>query len=406
MRVLIVSQYYDPEPVPLPGSLARELAARGHSVRVVTGLPNYPSGQLYDGYGRRRYNRQRLGSIDILRVPLYPDHSQRAARRILNYASFAAGSSVARSFARSADVIYVYATQMTAAFGPWWWRLTGGSPYVLHIQDLWPDSIVGSSLAGEGRLADMADRLLTPWLRTVYRNSSAVVGIAPTMVKTLVERGVAATKVKQVYNWSPDDDSLASAPDVRDGYRPGNSTRFIYAGNVGDLQDLETVVRAAHVSRNAGVEVLILGDGVALPRVKALAERLGADNVRFSGRVPRESVAGFYMSSHFGLVTLKDLPVFRGTIPSKFQSLLARGLPVVSNVQGDVRSFVEHEGVGFVADAEDAGSLAEALFRAASLSAESREALARRARSVYEERFSLSAGVDALERILLDVATK
>ncbi len=402
MRLLIVSQYFPPESAVIQSVLADELTRRGHQVRVLTGYPNYPEGRIYPGYSQRWRGRERRGAVEVLRVPLYADHSQSAVKRMLNYFSFAMSSATARRWARGADVTYVYATQMTAAFGPWLWRLTGGAPYLLHVQDLWPDSITGSSLIDRGRSASMINAVLNPWLSAVYAKASAVVAIAPTMAETLVSRGVDPAKVQVVYNWGDEADQTAdrnAAPT-----RTDHQTRVLYAGNVGDMQDLETAVRAAHRAQDAGVQLVIVGEGVALPRITALVEELGATNVEFHGRVPADEVGAFYREADFALISLKDLPVFRGTIPSKLQGALAQGVPVISTVPGDVRRLVEELDAGFTADTESPASLEAAFRAAAECGGSRREELRRKAAQAYRSTFSQAAGVDALEAILTRIA--
>lgn len=404
MKVVIISQYYPPENTLISPTLARKLAAKGHQVRVITGYPNYPEGRLFDGYTQRLRGRERDGQVEVLRVPLLVDHSQSAARRVLNYTSFALSAATAFGFARGADVIYVYATQMTPALAPWLWRFWNGAPYVLHVQDLWPDSITGSSLVKRGRGTRIVDSLLTPWLTSVYRHAAGVIGIAPTMVKTLVERGVAPQKAHLLYNWALED-SLASSHMCEGNLSSRmDATRILYGGNIGDMQDLETAIRAAHQARDAGIHLTIVGDGVALPRVRALVEELGSTNIDFKGRVPRAQMHEFYGAADYALITLKDLPTFRGTIPSKFQASLSHGVPVITTVQGDLRKLVEDLSVGFTAEAEDVNSL-EAAFRAAAASTSNdRERMAARARDAYADRFSLDAGISAIESILLEAA--
>lgn len=403
VKILVLTQYYPPEGAHIPATIAEGLAERGHSVRVVTGFPNYPAGRIYPGFTQRWRDRKRVGSLDVLRVPLWIDHSENPLKRVLNYSSFAVSAATTRRFAKGADVIYVYATQMTPALGPWLWRLRGGAPYVLHIQDLWPDSITGSSLVS-ARAARLIERLLTPWLRSVYRRASAVIGIAPTMVETLRSRGVDLGRAHLVYNWAAEDGSVE---DLKDRFSlPGKGARILYGGNVGDLQDLETAIHAAHNARDAGVRLTIIGDGVALFRIRALAEELRVTNVDFLGRVPPADMASFYAASDYALVTLKDLPAFRGTIPSKLQASLAHGLPIISNVQGDVRRLVEGAGIGFTADAESAASLEDAFRRAADATAAQRSEMVERASAQYQGRFSKAAGLIEVEGILRRCATE
>lgn len=400
MKVLIVSQYYPPEAVPFPSDLAHGLAARGHRVKVLTGFPNYPTGRLFPGYRQRWRSVESDGAVDLHRVPLFADHSQNAIKRMLNYFSFALSAATARRLSRGADVIYVYATQMTAGFGPWLWRVTGGRPYVLHVQDLWPDSITGSSLVPGGTRQRVISAVLEPWLRSAYRRAGSVIGIAPTMVRTLTERGVPEARVHLVYNWADAGAAVASSLPPLNGPR----AEVVYAGNVGDMQDLDTAVRAAHASVDVGVTLTIVGAGVARSGLQRLVAELGATNVRFEDPVQRERMPEVYARTDFALVSLKDMPVFRGTIPSKFQAVLAAGVPVISTVQGDVRSLVEENGVGLTADAESVASLTQALRRAAKLTLEQRSEMARNGRAMYDAHFSRESGISSIEKLLTAAA--
>lgn len=398
MKVLILSQYYPPENVVIPATIARALAAKGHQVKVLTGYPNYPEGRLYDGHRQRWRSRESDGSIELLRVPLWVDHSPSVVGRTLNYGSFGLSASTAFGFARDVDVIYVYATQMTPALAPWLWQVIGGAPYVLHVQDLWPDSIIGSSFASDSNTCRLVESLLTPWIGSVYRHAAGVIGIAPTMVRTLTERGVHQDRAHLVYNWA--DEHPLQFADHQEATTHRDETNVLYGGNVGDMQDLENAVVAAHRAQDAGVRLTIVGDGVALPRVKAAAHGIGATNVSFVGRVPREHMGHLLRKADYALVTLKDLDVFRGTIPSKFQSALSHGTPVISTVQGDARAFVEEHSVGFAADAEDPHSLESAFRRAAAVGRQARDDMSARASRAYANSFSLDAGVTAIEDIL------
>lgn len=403
MKILVVSQYFPPENTPIPASVSDGLNAAGHQVRVLTGFPNYPTGRLVSGYRQAWRTHEQVHGIDVLRVPLWVDHSQSVIRRTLNYGSFALSAATASGFARGADVIYVYATQMTPALGPWLWRIAGGAPYVLHVQDLWPDSIMGSSLVGSGRATKLVDTLLTPWLTSVYRRSAAVVGIAPSMVEMLAERGVARSKLHLVYNWADERQAVRTADRDARPSSDGGAT-ILYAGNVGDMQALEVAVQAARNARDARVRLQIVGDGMALSRVKALAHALQAENVEFHERVPQAEMTRYYSGADYALVSLKDLPAFRGTIPSKVQNSLAHGLPLITTVQGDVRKIVEDAGVGHTADSESVVSLENAFRQAASDSAQTRRLMTQKALIMHTERFSRSAAITAIEGILTQAA--
>ena len=399
MKVLIVTQYYPPEKAVIAPAIAQGLSDKGHDVRVLTGYPNYPEGKVFPGYKQKWRSKEQHGDVEVLRVPLWADHSTSPVRRILNYASFALTSSTARGFAKDVDVIYVYATQMTPALGPWLWKRFRGAPYVLHVQDLWPDSILESTIVSNSRAGRVIRSVLDPWLRRVYAGASGVIGIAPTMVRTLTNRGADDSKTALVYNWADD-----SAPD-RSSEKSPVKTEVLFAGNIGDMQDLETVVRAAKLIEDVPVSLTIVGDGVARESVMALAKELRTDNITFRGAVPREEMPEIYSSADFSLVTLRDLEVFRGTIPSKFQASIAHGVPVITTVQGDLRGLIEEHKIGFTAEAEDVESLAQAMRSAHSLSSEDYSELQKRTRRVYLDHFSRRAGIDSVETVLNQAAS-
>lgn len=397
MRILVVSQYYLPENAHISSSVAAGLSV-ANLVQVLTSFPNYPQGRVYEGYSQRWRQRDEISGIPVLRVPMYMDHSQSAIRRILNYLTFGISSATAFRYGRRADVIYVYATQMTAAFGPWLWRLFGGAPYVLHVQDLWPDSITGSSMVKNGVRAKVINAVLRPWLRSVYKHSGAVICIAPNMVEALASRGVSREKLHLVYNWARD----VGQPSMnRDNER--NGVVAIFAGNVGDMQDLTTVVRAAHRVIDTGLRVRIVGSGVALSEVRKIADQIGATNIEFWSRVEPEEMASVYADADFSLVTLKDLPVFRSTIPSKFQASLAHGIPIITTVKGNVSEIVQEHCVGFVADPENVDSLELSFREAVALSVKSRAEMAERAADLYTSSFSAESALEVIEEVLSSV---
>ena len=399
MKILIVSQYYPPELALIPSVLAERLADLGHSVKVLTGFPNYPEGKLYAGYKQSWRHQETHGRITIKRVPMFIDHSQNPLARIASYVSFAIGTILASSFARGTDVVYVYATQMTAAAAPHIWRRTYGIPYVLHVQDLWPESIIDSSLVRSGLTKKLIVGLLTPWLSAVYRRSSAVIAIAPTMRRMLLQRQVPNEKLHTVLNWA-DDVPTVTVP----GRTPKETrgVRIVYAGNLGDMQDLETVLEAARLVQDlADFRIVFVGTGVAEKRLKQIARDNGLENVEFYGRVEPNHMDSIYAESDFQLVTLKDIPIFRGTIPSKLQGSLAHGVPVITTVAGDVTAIVHEEGVGLTAPPENATALAAVFREAHSMPNNVRERLGKRGRDLYLRSMSAHAGVVAIEAILI-----
>ena len=405
LKIVIVTQYYKPENAKIPNSIAQSLAQRGHEVRVVTGYPNYPEGRLYSGFRQKLVHHENDGLVQVRRVPLVVSHSQNPVARFANYVSFALSSLCAGRFVRHADAVYVYATQMTAAFAPSVWSRTKGIPFVLHIQDLWPESVSGSSMVRGGFLKKSVEAILRPWLSAVYRRSAAVIAIAPTMRQMLVERGVDERKLHTVLNWAEERVGQRCQADLGQLGAHVSTLSVVYAGNLGELQDLETVVRAAaQVKDLTDFTLTLVGAGVAEPRLKRLAIELDATNVVFRGYVPFGEMGDIYASSDFQMVPLANMSIFRGTIPSKFQGSLVSGIPVITTVAGDVSDIVLTHQIGLVSAPGDVDGLA-ATFRAAyALTRNQRRAMGENARRYYAAEMSMKSGIDRIEEILASVA--
>jgi len=407
MRIALVTQWFPPEKAAIPADIATGLAALGHEVSVVTGFPNYPAGVVYPGFRQAPRRDSWTGSHRLRRVALYPSHDASPVRRAANYLSFAATSAtLGWSVIRTADVVYVYHPPLTAVTGPWLSRALGGAPFVLHVQDLWPDSVVESGLLG-GRASRSAGAVLARACNAVYRRAGAVVAIAPTMARTLVERGVAPEQTHVVPNWA-DEEFFRPEPRDESAVRELGAERcftVMFAGNLGDLQALDVAVRAAARVRDlANFRLLFVGTGVAEPQLRALADEIGATNVRFHGSRPVAAMSRLTSAADVHLVSLRALPFFEGTIPSKLASLMASGLPVICAVAGDAARVVIESGCGWTCPPEDVEAL-EAVFRLAYAStSEQRQECGRAARDHYEQHMSRAAGVAALASVLVSAS--
>ena len=141
-RILLITQWFDPEPTFKGILFAKELVARGFEVEVITGFPNYPGGVLYEGYRIKLIQKEKVDGVLITRVPLFPSHDKSKFGRIANYISFALSSLIyGLIFAKRPHLIYAYHPPLTVGVSAIIIKLFRRVPIVLDIQDMWPDTL-------------------------------------------------------------------------------------------------------------------------------------------------------------------------------------------------------------------------------------------------------------------------
>lgn len=408
MRIGMISQWYEPEPgaAAHPTAIARALQRRGHEVKVLTGFPNYPHGKVYDGYRMRLRQHERRDGVELLRVPLHASHDDSGLHRALTLSSFAGSATLQVGWLRDVDVCLVYLTPATVGAASRVLRRLAGVPYVLNVQDLWPESVTASGFIGNARAEAVARSGINLFLRGLYRHAHSTVAIAPTMARMLRDRGVPDDRLHVVYNWVDESVFTPVTGEVEASDLDPGRMWVMYAGGIGTLQGLDASIAAlALLDDRPEVGLALVGDGVAVPALREQATRLGvADRVRFLGSRPMGTMPRLMAQADAQLVSLQDRPLFRATVPSKLQSSLAAGHPVVCAVAGDAADLVTESGAGCTADPSDPASVAAAFRAIADAGVDGRRTMAERARSFYLRRLSEAVGSAQLETHLADAA--
>ena len=399
MRLLIISQWFDPEPTFKGLRFAQTLQAMGHDVEVLTGYPNYPEGKLYSGFTMKGYRREMMEGVRVLRVPLYPSHDRSRFRRTLNYLSFGVAATLAIFSVRRPDAVYVCHPPATTALPAIAMRMLRGAPFVYDVLDLWPDTLSATGMVADSTVL----RLVEYGMRFIYRRASYVATSSNGMRVAIVARGVPAAKVSVIPNWTYESEpvqpleSLTNVP-----HRSDDEFRVVYAGNVGAAQALKTVLDTAVllVEKAPSVRFVIFGDGVELSDLKAEAKRLSLPNLNFEARVPPSHVDRALAEADALLVHLKDHPLFRITTPGKTQAYLHAGRPILMGVRGDAADLIQRAKAGIVFSPEDPPAMAAAILTMIAMSTDEREALGASGARYYREHLSLAAGVRGFVALL------
>jgi glycosyltransferase involved in cell wall biosynthesis len=407
MRVLILTEYYQPEPIPKPSEVADGLRRRGHQVEVLTGLPNYPKGVLYPGYGLRPWLRERVRDVPVLRVFQVPYHGLSAFGRMLNYGSFMVAAILGGLLVEKPDVMYVFYPPLTVGVAA---RVIGGLrrvPFVLDVQDIWPDAVVSSGLLREGLLTRLMGRL-ERWL---YGGARRILTVTDGALRNLSTKGVPGEKLVTLPNWIMGDaaepPSSESVQRARAELDADDDFIVTFAGNLGALQDLDTVLEAAELLQREGrrIAVRIIGDGSERKRLEQLAKSKELENLRFLGPYPSARMSAFFAASGALIVHLNAGKLTDLILPTKTLAYMAAGRPIIAATSGATAELIDRARAGLTAPGGDSQALAKAMLEMSDLPNDERQAMGDRGRVMALTEFDREMLIDRLAVVLETAAT-
>lgn len=400
MRILLLSQYFDPEPTFKGLLFAQELVKQGHEVEVLTGFPNYPTGKIYPGYRVQVLQRSEMNGIRIARVPLFPSHDSGGLRRMGTHLSFAVAAAVMGPWVvQKPDVIYAYHGNATIGLPSWVIGAVLRAPFVLDIQDLWPDSITASGML-PSRL-----RVLLPvveiWCRFIYRWATKIAVLSPGFKRELVARGVLEAKIQVIPNWCDEGQIQPGALRPEEERLLDGRFNVVMAGTMGSVQGLDVVLDAARMLADSEpqVQFVLVGGGVERPNLEARASSLGLKNVLFLPRRPVGEIGALLHRADALLVHLKDDPLFAITIPSRIQAYLVVGHPILCGVRGNASELVQQAGAGVCFEPDNPSALAEAVSAIHHLSLEERSRMGESGQRFYWDKLSVPVGTQTFIKL-------
>jgi glycosyltransferase involved in cell wall biosynthesis len=399
LRVLVVSQYYPPEPGATQnrmGTFVDGLVARGHAVTVLCEQPNHPAGVFHPGYGHRPVITERRDGLAIHRLWVAASPTKTTARRLAFYGTFAGGA-LAGVLARAGahDVTFTTSPPMPGALAAGTASTARARPFVLDVRDLWPAAAQALGELSGPRLMRQAERA-ERWL---YRRAVRVTATTRPFCDHIDRVGGRAVS-EHLPNGALD--SLLELPERP---RPDAGTFVVgYAGNFGIAQGLETVLDAAERLRGEDVRFLLVGEGPRAALLRRERERRRLDALEVRAAVPVAEVGDLLLGCDALLVPLRAHPALEAFIPSKLYDAMAVGRPAIVAAGGEAARLVRETGCGLVVAPEDGEALAVAV---RSLAAERERArdlgrAGRRAAGAYAR----SRQVERLEAILEAAAAR
>jgi glycosyltransferase involved in cell wall biosynthesis len=384
VKLLILSQHFWPEAFRI-NEVAAALVQQGVEVTVLTGQPNYPEGKLFPGYRAWGLQCERhADGYDIVRVPLYPRGSGGARRLVLNYLSFIASGALLGAWqlrGRRIDVVFVYATSpILQALAALWLGFVKRAKVVTWVQDLWPDSLAITGYVRSPRLLAAVAGVT----RFIYRRCDRLLVQSLAFVAP-VEAMAGGTPVAVHENPGDRDAPMLPLPEAL--RVPEGSFTLVFAGNLGRVQALETVLLAAEQAGD-GLVWMLVGSGALSDWLAAEVQRRGLGRrVLLPGRFDAALMPALFAQADALLVTLNRAPALAQVVPSKIQAYLAAGRPILGGLDGEGARVLREAGAGIAVPAEDAAALAAAAQDLRAMSAAQRAALGEAGRRFFETHY-------------------
>ncbi|PKO28440.1 MAG: glycosyltransferase WbuB [Betaproteobacteria bacterium HGW-Betaproteobacteria-5] len=401
MRILMLSQYFWPENF-IINDIVRTLDEQGHEVVVATGKPNYPDGQVFEGYRAGGIQRELyLGRIEVLRVPLWPRGQGGAKNLILNYLSFVMAGMLCLPWllrGRDFDAILVFApspiTQSIPAIPLKWLK---NARLALWVQDLWPESLSATGFVKNPYLLKVAGWMV----RVIYRHCDTLLVQSRAFVEPVAR--YASRKKIQYYPNSMDVNSAKAVVAVPQELRALLEQHFcvLFAGNLGTAQALDTLVQASvHLRDDPQIRLVLVGSGSRIAWLKAQQQALGLDNLVLPGRFPTEVMPQIFERASALLVSLNNEEAFAQTIPSKIQAYLAAGRPIIACMNGEGARVVCEARAGLASPAEEVLPLVANIRCMKALGVAERAAMGASGRAYFDANFEMTSRVRRLVELL------
>ncbi|HPW88863.1 MAG TPA: glycosyltransferase family 4 protein [Kaistella chaponensis] len=399
MKILIVTQYYFPESFK-SNDLSFELQKRGHEVTVLTGLPNYPEGKMFEGYGIFKNRTQEINGVKVIRSLLLLRGKGGGIRLFLNYFSFAFFASIKAfflSFSNKFDAVIVHEPSPITQFYPaLLLKKLQKVPVYFWVMDLWPESL---EILG-GVKNKFVLNLFTKMVTNFYENSEKILITSKGFKKSILEKGNFKNKLEYFPNWAEDSISQGDVnypiPNLPEGFK------VMFAGNVGEAQDMEAVMNSAlYLKNHSKIKLIIVGDGRKMSFVQEFIQQNNLqETVITVGQFPLDAMASFFAKADMMLVSLRDDAIFNITVPAKTQAYMSASKPIIAMLNGEGAEIIEEANCGVSVPAGDSKKLAEIIVKMSELDPEVLKNMGENSRNFFLENYSLPSCIDNLERIL------
>nr|WP_106783599.1 glycosyltransferase family 4 protein [Lysinibacillus timonensis] len=391
MNILVVCQYYYPEPFRI-SDICESLVKKGHDVTVLTGLPNYPEGRVLDEYRKGNKSVELLNGVKVIRS-FEIGRGKNSLKLFLNYISFTVSGSIKAFFMKEEyDVILVnQLSPVLMGIPAIVYKRKHKKKILFYCLDLWPASLVAGGIK-EGSFVYKVFTSISKW---IY-NSVDEIAVTSGMFKDYFINTLQINKEIIYHLPQYAEDLYTENVEVS---KNNNNFNFVFAGNIGDMQSVETIINAANILRDyPNIVFHIIGDGSKLEECKLLKKQLNLNNVIFHGRKPVSEMPYYYGLADAMLITLKDNETISYTLPGKIQSYMAAKKPIIGAINGEANRVIKEANCGLCCAAEDYEEFANLILQFCN--SNQKEQMANSSYNFYIKNYSKDKFMSSLEEIL------
>lgn len=391
-HILVVSQYFYPETFRI-NDMCQEWVKRGYKVTVVTGIPNYPMGKTFEGYGLTKKRHEVWNGIEIHRIPLIPRGTS-SIGMMMNYASFMVSGMLAGKL-KNIRADYVFSFEVS----PMTQVLTGISfakklkvPHYLYVQDLWPENVITVTGISNPAVIKPIDKMVD----YIYKNADEIFATSPSFVDAICNRRVPVDR-KKVHYWPQYAEEFYHPCDKKavDEIPDDNSFKVIFTGNIGTAQGLQILPATAELLKDENVKFVMVGDGRYLEEFNNEVERRTVKNqFVMVPRQPAERIPELLSACDAAFLSFQDDPLWTKTIPAKLQSYMACGMPVIAAAQGATERVIAEADCGVCSAI---GNAEELSLKIKEMMKSDLEGMGQRSRKYFEEHFDKQMLMNQME---------
>lgn len=391
-HILVVTQYFYPESFRI-NDMCQEWVKRGYEITVLTGIPNYPMGKFFEGYGYTKRRKEVWNGVNIIRIPLIP-RGNNSIGMVMNYLSFTVSGFFKNLFSDiKADYVFTFeVSPMTQALIGCWYAKKHKVPHYLYVQDLWPENVITVT----GISSPVVIKPINKMVDYIYRNTDEIFATSPSFVAAICNRDIPVDR-KKVHYWPQYAEEFYYPCERKpvSEIPSDNSFKVIFTGNIGTAQGLQILPETANILKEKNVKFIMVGDGRYLEEFN---KEVKAKNVQekfiMVPRQPANRIPELLSACDVAFLSFQEDDLWKMTIPAKLQSYMACGMPVIASAQGETERVINEANCGICSKIGSSASLSEAIEK---IMKSDLDDMRKNSRKYFEENFEKKMLMDEME---------